>query len=385
MPSQVFVGAFACEPGRGSEPGAGWELVRASASAAKEHGVSITVLTRPHRVPVINATLRQEGLGRHVTVVPVKVPLGLHRLGPRFIRLAYVAWQVNAARELRRRIRKGDSALYHHVTFATTCIPTVLPLLPRNVRIVFGPATGTSTGRRDTARAHLRFQIQRALSLTNVRRADLLVAQNHLAEREWRRWGATAEICVEPNVVVDESMISAVLQNRAGRVPRKIVSVGRLIPLKRHDLTIRALANERLEKHSLTIIGEGPEEPNLRALVDTLGLTGRVRLTGHLPRKRALQEVAEAECCVLASDSEGAGWIVGEAQALGVIPVVRGGTGAETVLRFGGVGQAFSSDAGPKELADVVASVSDLPPPAPSSRWARSRLPDLLSDWYGLD
>lgn len=61
-----------------------------------------------------------------------------------------------------------------------------------------------------------------------------------------------------------------------------VVSVGRLVPVKGHDVLVRAFA-EVLRRHPgavLLIVGEGPQRPVLEGLVDRLGLAGSVRLLG---------------------------------------------------------------------------------------------------------
>jgi glycosyltransferase involved in cell wall biosynthesis len=272
-------------------------------------------------------------------------------------------------------------AVYHHVTFATACLPTAALLLPGRFRVILGPANGTSTRDRWAARSILRNRLQRLFSAANVRRADVLVAQNHLAEREWRRWAPNGDTLVEPNVVVDEDLVGL---KAARRARGKIVSVGALTRNKRHDLVIRALADKRLQQHRLTIVGGGPEEATLRALAVEVGVSERVRLTGWVPHGVALNEIAAAESLVLVSESEGAGWSVGEAQALGVVPVVRRGTGAETMTKLTGIGRDVSRDANSAELAAVLSDLAKSPAPSPCSRWRRSRLPELLEDWYGL-
>ena len=62
---KILISAYACEPGKGSEPGAGWEWVRA---AAAEH--ELWVLTRANNRDAIEAS---ELVGR-VTFVFVDLP-----------------------------------------------------------------------------------------------------------------------------------------------------------------------------------------------------------------------------------------------------------------------------------------------------------------------
>jgi glycosyltransferase involved in cell wall biosynthesis len=63
---------------------------------------------------------------------------------------------------------------------------------------------------------------------------------------------------------------------------RSIISVGRLSPVKRFDLLIKACAG--ISGCSLTIVGEGPERENLKKLAQGLGLG--LTLTGNVANER---------------------------------------------------------------------------------------------------
>ena len=91
------------------------------------------------------------------------------------------------------------------------------------------------------------------------------------------------------------------------------VIVARLVPGKRVDVALRALA--LLEDLRVIVIGDGPELSALRAAFP------RARFTGQLPRPEALAFIAAANVLVSASAHEGAPSVVREARALGV-PVV---------------------------------------------------------------
>lgn len=104
---------------------------------------------------------------------------------------------------------------------------------------------------------------------------------------------------------------------------RLVVSVGRLVPQKHHDLTIRAFA--AVEDARLVIVGGGALEQELRSVVGRLGLDDRVVLTGA--RDDARQVLAAADVAVLASHWEGLPLVGLEAMAAGtplVATAVRG-------------------------------------------------------------
>jgi glycosyltransferase involved in cell wall biosynthesis len=139
----------------------------------------------------------------------------------------------------------------------------------------------------------------------------------------------------------DQATVDAVEPLRGDS--RQIVVVNRLVPYKRVDLAIRALAklDGDAADANLVIVGQGPEQPALAALAEELGVADRVRFAGFVRRHRdVLALVAGADAFVSGSEIEGFGIAVIEAMALGTpyvvtdIPAFREVTG-------GGVGGAL--------------------------------------------
>lgn len=98
-----------------------------------------------------------------------------------------------------------------------------------------------------------------------------------------------------------------------------LLSVGNLVPLKGHDITIRALS--LLENASLMIAGSGPEEARLRELARDLGVADRVRFLGAVPQKKLPPYYAAADLLVLSSSREGMANVLLESLGCGT-PVV---------------------------------------------------------------
>ncbi|NML14407.1 glycosyltransferase family 4 protein [Azohydromonas caseinilytica] len=102
-----------------------------------------------------------------------------------------------------------------------------------------------------------------------------------------------------------------------------LLSVGNLVPLKGHDLTMRAL-QLLLPEHPgarLVIVGEGPELERLQALARELGLADKVRFAGRLDNASLAAWFSAADMLVLASSREGWANVLLEAMACGT-PVV---------------------------------------------------------------
>ena len=97
----------------------------------------------------------------------------------------------------------------------------------------------------------------------------------------------------------------------------RLAIVGRLIPIKGHDVLLRALAvaRERLPDLTLEVAGEGPLEPELRATVARLGLDDGVTFLGRVAPVAPVLERAQA--VVVPSFGEGFGMVALEAMERG--------------------------------------------------------------------
>jgi glycosyltransferase involved in cell wall biosynthesis len=93
--------------------------------------------------------------------------------------------------------------------------------------------------------------------------------------------------------------------------------VGRLIPIKGHDVLLRALAAARAELPQITleVAGAGALETELRETVAQLGLDDSVSFLGHVPRIASVLE--RAEVVVVPSLGEGFGMVALEAMERG--------------------------------------------------------------------
>ncbi len=98
-----------------------------------------------------------------------------------------------------------------------------------------------------------------------------------------------------------------------------VVAVGRLVPVKRFDALIRALATVKKTQPALraVIIGEGYERPALEALRADLGATEWVDLPGHVSDDALLDWYRRAWVVASSSQREGWGMTLTEAAACG--------------------------------------------------------------------
>lgn len=143
-----------------------------------------------------------------------------------------------------------------------------------------------------------------------------------------------------------------------------LLFVGRIQPLKRADVAVRALA-ELASAHPdafLVVVG-GPSGPagedelaGLHALVDELGLHDRVRFVAPQPHELLSTWYRAADVCLVPSRSESFGLVALEAAACGT-PVVAAAVGGLTTLVEDGFTGYLVEDQDPRSYAERAARI----------------------------
>jgi phosphatidylinositol alpha-1,6-mannosyltransferase len=144
-----------------------------------------------------------------------------------------------------------------------------------------------------------------------------------------------------------------------------LLSVSRLVIRKGQDSLIRAVPAilDSVPNARVLIVGDGPEAPRLRGLVDALGLGGQVTFAGSIPRSDLPAHYAAADvfampCRTRGSglDVEGLGIVFLEASASG-LPVIAGRSGgAPETVQPGRTGTVVDG----RDVPELAAAVTDL-------------------------
>lgn len=202
--------------------------------------------------------------------------------------------------------------------------------------------------------------------------ADVVVCASRFSAEAQRRLTPRARIVqIQPGIPV------ATLASRATRTPEQrgrgdwgrpplVGIVGRLDPFKGQHLFLQAAAliAQRRPDVEFAVVGgavigmEGQYPGGLHQLAQELGLTDRVRFTGHqadvVPWLNAL------DVAVLATDGEPFGLVVVEAMSVGV-PVVATNVGGPTEIIRDRLSGRLVAPGDPEALAEAVLELLDEP------------------------
>jgi glycosyltransferase involved in cell wall biosynthesis len=320
-PRPVLLSAYACEPGKGSEPGIGWSL--AVNLAAR---VPVVVLTRANNQASIVEAL--------ASIVPEKRPEFLyHDLGRPLLLLKkffkahrwyYLLWQKTARQQVARLVTAGSFSILHHTTYASFRYPTAV--LGHGVPAIWGPVGGVEA----TPWNLLPWRHPLSLPYEAVRNAGI-ARRKHFPDGHWFRYarvlsstGETRQFFAAAGIETDllpaiglDEQTETVRSSRADHL--RLLFVGPLHYLKGVQFAIEALAG--LEGATVTVVGTGSFESTLRRLARRLRLRDRVHFTGQIPRAELNNIYSSHDVFVFPSLHDSGGMAVLEAMSA-ELPVI---------------------------------------------------------------
>ena len=174
--------------------------------------------------------------------------------------------------------------------------------------------------------------------------ADLLIATSRgVADDLVRSFGGRPSRVRVVNNPIDFSLVASSARQPIDAAdatewrPPVVVAAGRLADVKNYALLIDAFAILRRRiAASLFILGEGDQEPVVRALIAERGLSASVHLCGF--KANPWSYIARADVFALTSRYEGFGNVLVEAMACGVPVVATSSPGSQEIVESGANG-----------------------------------------------
>jgi glycosyltransferase involved in cell wall biosynthesis len=321
---KVLLSAYACEPGKGSEPGVGWHWVE---QIARFH--EVWVITRANNRGAIEHGLRRNAMPMvHWVYFDLPRWARFWKKGQRGVHLYYYLWQIGAYVVGRRLHKAVAFDLVHHVTFGVYWQPSFLALL--RAPFLWGPVGGGESAPKAFYRTFsLRGRVYECLRdaarwlarrdpfvWLTCHRSILALANTADTEQKLRALGCK-NVFVYPHMGVwpDEIRVNIRRQD----MPFRVLSVGRFIHWKGFHLGLMAFATLRkaFPASEYWLVGDGPERRNLERLTQRLHVADKVRFWGNLPRHQVLERLAESDVLLHPSLHDSSPAVCLEAMAAG--------------------------------------------------------------------
>lgn len=358
--ARILLSAYACEPGRGSEPGVGWSWATELAGI----GHQVTVITRADNRRTIERHAPRPMPNLNYLYYDLPTWVQRWRRCPGGKPLYYVLWQWFAARHLRQLISSLPFDVVHHVTYVSARYPSFMGSL--GIPFLFGPVSGGEGVPPRLRSGFLAGQRCRE-RLRDV--SNFLVRFDPLMRRTFRQ---ATRILVTPDTVrlvprcwhhkcethlaigLSELYLSeAKSKTTRSRQSPQLLYVGRLLEWKGLSIALRAMSRVMKSYPGLRLViaGEGPARSRLERLSHELGLSEIVHWLGRLTQKELEQYYRAADLLLFPSLRDSGGMVVLEALAHGV-PVLctdLGGPGLIVNETCGCV--VATSDQDPEQLA----------------------------------
>ena len=346
MMDKIFVSAYACEPGLGSEPGVGWHWILEMCRFAE-----LWVMTRASNRPRIEAYLNAhradhpEYARLHFVWYDLPRWARFWKRGLHGVRTYYVLWEMMSNPLVRRTMRENNISRFMHLTYGNVIWNT--SRYGERQQFVWGPVGGLETIPAEFSRHYGRrerlVELVRRLMVATIRlnpgfrlrcrRADLIlcktdITRQHIPAKYRHKAVLQTDVAVE---------VSPETGDRGGRRPAadgvadqldqldqsssrlELVCVGRMDAWRGFDLAIESVARVRkdLPGVCLTIVGNGSDRPRLEGIVARFGLEDCVKFAGKVETDEYLRLLQEADAVMNPCLKEGAVTVSFDTMALG--------------------------------------------------------------------
>ncbi|MBQ5896743.1 MAG: glycosyltransferase family 4 protein [Bacteroidaceae bacterium] len=323
---KIFVSAYACEPGLGSEIGVGWHWVL----EMSKH-FELWVLTRESNRSTIEPWIAEhaEFSGIHFLYFDLPKWARFWKKGMRGVRTYYNIWQVCTNRIVKSTMRENDIKVFHHLTYGN--VLWKVSSYGQKQFFVWGPVGGLETipaeysnhyARKSRLIEWVRRMAVKALPLNfgfkkRCRRADLILCKTEIT-RDLIPAKHRERAVLFTDVAVEKQPAATTTSNKSGeRV--EFITVGRLDAWRGFDLVIESFARvaKTHKNMHLTIVGKGADKQRLCDIVEKLGMQEQVTFTGKVSMDEYYSLLANADVVVNASLKEGAVTVSFDSMAMG--------------------------------------------------------------------
>ncbi|MBL7473740.1 glycosyltransferase family 4 protein [Robertkochia sediminum] len=314
--TKIFISAYACEPGLGSEIGVGWNWV-----LQMSRYFDLWVLTRKSNQDTIETWLFENPLENPPQFIYYDLPKSLRfwKKGLRGVRTYYVLWQKLTNSLVKKTMKENDIEIYHLLTYGNALWP--VSSYGRKQFFIWGPTGVGDQIPKDFSSQYDRKwrvieRIRRGLAKSlkynlgyknRCHHADLILCKTRRTKESIpSKHQGKAEVCTDVAVELQDACTLSGKVTFDKKV--KYLAVGRLDPWRGFDLIIEAFKEVVAYSSDvhLEILGKGSDQQRLEALIAKHGLQDHVTLTGQVAMEAYKQKLAESDVILNPALKEGA-------------------------------------------------------------------------------
>jgi glycosyltransferase involved in cell wall biosynthesis len=364
---KIILSAFACQPGKGSEEGGGWNW---SNGLAKQ-GYEVHCLTWDLNKEFIENQPPQVGLHFHYVTMPKITRKIFFAPGPAIYGI-YLLWQLLAYRKAKRLHKKLQFDIAHHVSWGNIQMGSFLYKL--NIPFIFGPAGG---GQKAPEAFKAYFKENWSVEIKREKTSNLLLKYNPACKNMLK----SAHAVLVPNqdtlilaknagaqncyfsfdAALPESYFPEELkikEPKSGSL--NLLWVGRFESRKGLLLTLEVMRSlKSYPGIKLTVVGYGEREQETRDYIKDNDLAGTVTLTGKVPFETVRDYYAENDVFFFTSLRDSGPAQLIEAMAFGM-PVVTINLHGQAILVNDETGIRCSIESPEKTITELKAALIGL-------------------------
>ena len=325
MKLKIFVSAYACEPGLGSEIGVGWHWVL----EMSKH-FELWVLTRESNRGTIEPWIAQhpEFAGIHFLYFDLPKWARFWTKGMRGVRTYYNIWQMCTNGIVKRTMLENEIKVFHHLTYGN--VLWKVSSYGQKLFFVWGPVGGLETIPAEYSRHYARKSrliewvrrlAVKALPLNfgfkkRCKNANLILCKTEITRALIPAKQRHKSVLFTDVAVEKESTTTTKNKNKESI---EFITIGRLDAWRGFDLVIESFARVAKENKNLhlTIVGKGADKERLKGIAEKLDVKEKITFAGKVTMDEYYRLLAAADVVVNASLKEGAVTVSFDSMAMG--------------------------------------------------------------------
>lgn len=312
---KIFVSAYACEPGFGSEIGVGWHWVLEMSKY-----FDLWVLTRRSNQHTIEPWIAEHPEYSHIRFLYFDLPKWARfwKKGMRGVRVYYTIWQWLTNRIVRCTMQENNIEIYHLLTYGNALWP--VSCYGKKQCFIWGPTSAGTVIPKDFTR-HYRWKsrlkeiVQRFVKKTlflnigfrlRCKYADLILCKTDdtiqcIPVKYKTKSKQFTDVAVELKDV-------SLYKQTTDSCTTVFLAAGTLVGWRNFDVLIEAFFEALKENRSirLFILGDGDERENLKRMIQERGLEDFIEMVGQVKMEMYNQYMFQCDVVINPCFREGA-------------------------------------------------------------------------------